>query len=241
MESREYDVMRALEDSHWWYRSLRSLVLGRIGEAGRILDAGCGTGGMMDALRGRDAVGIDFSESALSHARGRGLSRIARASAVALPFPEGSFDAVLSLDVIYHRAVPDDGAAVAECARVARPGGIVLIHVPAFACLSGAHDREVHGARRYTTGGIRRLVAAAGLEVRELTYRNLIALPFAAVRRLPGNLLRGRREGGGSDLRALPGWINSALTLAGRAETAFLDLSPLPAGLSVWCVARKPS
>jgi SAM-dependent methyltransferase len=234
--------MRALEDKHWWYRSLRSVVLRRLGKAQRILDVGCGTGGMFDLVHRRGVVGIDVSETALGYARGRGLSRVARACACALPFPAASFDLVLALDVIYHRAVPDDAVAIAECARVLRPGGTVMIHAPAYRWLSGAHDRAVHGARRYTRGRVRQLAAAAGLEIGELTYRNAVALPFAvALRTVRRNT---RRPGEGlppSDLRPLPLWLNAALSFVSRAESAILDVARLPAGLSVWCVARKPA
>lgn len=240
MRAREYDAMRALEDVHWWYRSLRELVLRRLGDADRILDVGCGTGGMLDRLRGRRAFGVDLSNRALAHARGRGLANVAAASACALPFPSDAFDAVLALDVIYHRCISDDAAAVAECARVLRPGGDLLIHAAAYRRLRGAHDRAVHGARRYTTAGVRRLVEAAGLTVRELTYRNLPALPFAILLRLARRDAgdAGRREGR-SDLHPLPSILDAALCLLSRAENGFVSLAPLPAGLSVWCVARK--
>jgi SAM-dependent methyltransferase len=239
VDENEYSVMRSLEDRHWWYRSLRSLVLARVGSAGLILDAGCGTGGMLASLRGRRAVGVDFAASALAGCRDRGLDSLAGASVSALPFAPDTFDAVLLLDVIYHRRVEDDGLAVAECARVLKPGGIVILHAPAYRWLFGAHDRAVHGARRYTVGRVRQLVRAAGLTVEELTYRNLPALPAAVCRPL-GNLppFR-RRRNASSDLRPLPSPINGTLHLLSRAENRILDFLALPAGLSVFCTARK--
>jgi SAM-dependent methyltransferase len=242
MREEEYGRMRVLEDDHWWYRGLRDLVCDRIGEAGRILDAGCGTGGMLARLAGRDAVGVDISGTALSLARERGLGRLVRASACSLPFRDDAFDVVLSLDVIYHRSVPGDRLAVAECARVVRPGGIVAIHAPAYRCLAGRHDRAVHGVRRYTRGEVEELVLDAGLVPLELTYRNLPVLPLAAAIRL----LQGKEDEGStarepsSDLRPLPSILNAAAARVARAENAFLRRFSLPAGLSVWCVAQKP-
>ncbi|HEY5995420.1 MAG TPA: class I SAM-dependent methyltransferase [Candidatus Deferrimicrobiaceae bacterium] len=239
MEPSQYAAMRMLEGDYWWYRSLRSLALRRIGKAEKILDAGCGTGGMLERLRDRRAVGIDFSPVAISHARTRGGLRLCAGSVCGLPFRSASFDAVLALDVIYHEAVPDDALAVAECARVLRPGGDLIVQAPAYGWLAGSHDRETHGVRRYTVPRIRELVESAGLRVRELSYRNLVALPFAIAGRRLG--LRSRRDGGGSDLRRLPGPLNALLAAASFAENACVGFPGLPAGLSVWCVARKPS
>jgi SAM-dependent methyltransferase len=242
MEIREYDAMRALEDVHWWYQALRSLVLEQLPPGRRILDAGCGTGGMLDRLRDRDAVGIDISGVAVSHAARRGLPRICRASAGALPFRDGVFDAVLSLDVIYHREISDDAAAVAECARVLRPGGTFLLHVPAYDWLAGGHDRATHGVRRYTRARVARLVEDAGLEISALTGRNVIALFGAVARRRlrpSGGSSAGKR--GESDLAPLPRGLNAALAAAGRAENAFLRHASIPAGLSIWCRAVKPA
>jgi ubiquinone/menaquinone biosynthesis C-methylase UbiE len=237
VEDREYAVMRSLEDAHWWYRSLRSLVLRRMGEARRILDVGCGTGGMLALLAERDSVGVDVSPLALLHTRGRGVSKMARASASALPFADATFDLVLALDVFYHRAVPDDAAALAECSRVVRPEGRIMIHAPAYQWLFRDHDRAVHGVRRYTARAVDRLVKAAGLQVEELTYRNLLALPVAALLRL----FRCRASSGASDLKAVPGRLNAAFRLAARVEGAVQERVPIPFGLSVWCVGRKPA
>ena len=240
MESEQYGTMRALEDTHWWYRALRAAVLERIGKAESILDVGCGTGGMLALLGGRRAVGIDLSGTALSLARGRGIGRLARGSACVLPFRSGTFDAVLLLDVVSHKAVEDDLLALAECARVARPGGTVVVHVRAYRVLSGRHDLAVHGARRYTRRRIGEIVRRAGLEVVELTYRNLVPLPFAAVLRLGSRARRTEVRGAPrSDLRPLPPALNRAMGLAARAENAAIRRLALPAGLSVLCLARK--
>ncbi|MFA6149039.1 MAG: class I SAM-dependent methyltransferase [bacterium] len=241
MESREYDRLREHEDRHWWYRSLHALALDRLGNAKRVLDVGCGTGGLLAKMEDRDAFGVDVSPEALAHVRDRGLRRVMRGDACALPFASGRFDAVLALDLVYHRAVADDFAAVRECARVLRPGGILLLQAAAFPRLAGSHDRAVHGERRYTWGQVRSLVESAGLAVRELTYRNAAALPPALLlRTILEKRFAGIRRGRSSDLSLRSAAINSMLTAIGRLENALLRSLALPAGLSVWCVARKP-
>lgn len=242
MEVHEYERMRELEERHWWYRSLHEFVLARLGNAGRVLDVGCGTGGMLASLAERHAIGVDLSPIALAYAGRRGLTTLVRASACALPFPDASFDAILALDLLYHRQVADEKAAVQECRRVARPGGIIMIHASAYSWLFGTHDRAVHGARRHTASRIRQLVSAAGLEITELSYRNALALPFALLARGCGRLRRAERSGSApaSDLRPLPRWLNSLALLGARTENAWLRVGALPVGLSVWCVARRP-
>jgi SAM-dependent methyltransferase len=235
METEEYDRMRALEDRHWWYRSLRSAALAQLDGAESILDAGCGTGGMLALLRDRQTVGIDNSEAALQHAEERGLTHLVQGSICSLPFASKSFHAVLALDVLYHKSVLDEDLAVRECARVLRPGGVAVLQVPAYRWLFGAHDRAVHGARRYTAKHLGKLVTSAGLEIVVLRYRNLLALPFAVVSR------RLFPRTGGSDLRPLPEWLDAALYAVSCLENRWTNAFGLPAGLSVWCVARKPA
>lgn len=240
MEPRAYDELREQEDRHWWYRSLRELVLDRVAGARDVLDVGCGTGGMLARL-GPEAAGVDRSPRALAHARGRGLTRLARACACTLPFADGSFDAVLALDVLYHRDVADERRAVTELARVARRGGSVVIHAPALPRLARAHDRAVHGTRRFTRAGIGALARGAGLEVTELAYRNALALPAAAAACILDRLRgRGREPAPRSDLRPLPAWLDALLLRLSQAENALLRIAPPPVGLSVWCVCRKP-
>ncbi|TMA87886.1 MAG: methyltransferase domain-containing protein [Deltaproteobacteria bacterium] len=156
MDPGEYDRVFRLESRHFWYRGLHALLLRSLeryaptGVVLRILDAGCGTGGLMGRLGRRGAVtGLDLSPRALSYAAARGERQLVRGSVGQLPFREASFDLVVSADVLYHRAVVDDEGALAELRRVCRPGGFVFLNLPAHAWLAGDHDRAIHTARRY--------------------------------------------------------------------------------------------
>ena len=180
----EYQRMYEAEERQWWYAGMRALSLAllagpltglaRSGRTPLILDAGCGTGNNLRHLaRYGRAVGVDISEQALLFCRSRGVAA-ARAELLALPFPDGRFDCVTSLDVIYHRWVPDDAAAVREMARVLRPGGLLLLRVPALRALWGAHDEAVHSRHRYRRSEVRRLLEGAGLSVLRATYANTV-------------------------------------------------------------------
>src|SRR5262249_55902283 len=143
-----------LEDTHWWFRSKRALVLSLLrrygGLGGPGLDVGCGAGGTLAVLARQGAwVGVDADSAALRLSRQRGLSRLAGGGAEALPFRTGTFAACLCLDLLYHRNVISEGAALRECHRVLRPGGILVVTDSAFQWLRSAHDNAVHGAPPY--------------------------------------------------------------------------------------------
>ncbi len=243
MNPTEYDRMFEAEERQWWYAGMRDIALSLFDpalppDAGRrrLLDAGCGTGGMLLHLRGRGrAVGVDLSPAALRHSRRRGLE-VARASLATLPFQDGAFDAVTCLDVLYHRWVGDDLAAARELFRVLRPGGLVLLRVPALRWLWGAHDEAVHSRHRYTRPEVEALLEQAGFRPRRVTYCNTLLLPIVAARRRLDRLT-GRH---GSDVAFLPAPLEWLFRQLLRAEGAVVRRVSLPLGSSVVALAERP-
>jgi SAM-dependent methyltransferase len=243
MDAREYERSFALEGEHWWFRAKRALVLSilrRYGApGGRGLDVGCGTGGMLQALAGRGVwVGADAEPLALAFSHARGLDRLVAASALALPFRAGAFDACLCLDVLYHRGVASDGAALTECHRVLARGGLLVVTDSAFAWLRSAHDEAVHGRRRYTRREMVARVRAAGFTPLFASYTYCLLFPAIAAFRL-GRRLAGGGATPGSDVFALPRAATAALLGVQALERVLLRVGPLPFGSSVLCVARK--
>lgn len=236
--------MYRAEESHWWYAGMRAISFALLdtalppGSGGhvRILDAGCGTGAnlLYLARRGR-ACGVDLSPEALRFCRERGVS-VARASLLALPFGDASFDLVTAFDVLYHRCVDDEQRATRELARVLRPGGLLLVREPALRALWGAHDEAVHSRHRYTRPELTSLLVAAGLRLERATYANALLLPLAALRR-GLDRLTGRQ---GSDVQALPAPLNWAFRGALGLEARLLRHVSLPLGVSVIALARRP-
>ena len=245
MDPSEYRTIYAVEDRHWWYTGMRRVTQTLLRETyGRrddlhILDAGSGTGGAMHYLAPFGPVtGIDLSPLALDFCRDRGFVRLAQAGVTSLPFPDGSFDLVTSFDVLYHRAVAGPGAALAEFGRVLRPGGRLLLRLPAYDRLRGRHDTVIHTARRFTAGGLADSLAAAGFAVERLTYANTILFPLALAKRLAEPLLPGGRAGQ-SDIGPNPPWLDAALSAVLGLEAVWLRRRDLPFGLSVIALARK--
>jgi SAM-dependent methyltransferase len=241
MDPRTFAEHFALEDTHWWFRSKRTLVVSLLRRYGALqgpgLDVGCGAGGTLAALGTHGAwVGVDAEPLALELCRRRGLRRLAGGAAEALPFREGTFAACLCLDLLYHRNVASEAGALRECHRVLRRGGVLVLTDSAFTWLRSAHDGAVHGARRYTRPELVARVEAAGFTPLLATYAYCLVFPAVAAVRLAR---RGRP--GGSDVFPLPRPLNALLLGVQGVERGLLRLGRLPFGSSVVLVARKPA
>jgi SAM-dependent methyltransferase len=240
----EYERMFRAEEAHWWYAGMReisaALLDGAVaqrpdGQPPRILDAGCGTGNNLlhFASRGR-AVGVDLSAEALRFCRSRGVT-VVGGNLLALPFPDASFDLVTSFDVLYHRWVTDDVAAVRELVRVLRPGGAFLVRVPALEALRRGHDAAVYTRHRYTRGELRALLTKAGLTVVRDTYCNSLLLPLVFLH----SVVDGVVKSDASDLESEPGATASVFRRALALEARWVRRHAFPLGASVMAVAQR--
>jgi SAM-dependent methyltransferase len=187
------------------------------------------------------AVGVDLSLRALGFARRRGAAPLVCASVEALPFRTGSFAAALSRDVLY--MVPDDARAAREIARVLGPGGAFALSAPAFEALAGAHDVAVGALRRYTAGGLEKLLKGVGLAVVRTTYANFfLAGPIWILRKVTGAKARGRpREDVRSDFGLAPKPFEEIFFFLLSLEARILGMGGrLPFGVSALVLAEKP-
>jgi len=244
MEPDEYRRLAAVEDAMWYFRALHAQIEADLTEAlgdraARILDVGCGTGGLIRRLASRHPAwrwtGLDVSPLACALARSRldPVVEIVQGSAERLPWADASWDAVVAADVLYH--VADDGLALREIGRVLRPGGFLIVNEPAYPWLWSYHDEAVHGLRRYTRRDLLRRIQSAGFASAVATYRNMAILPLVAVRRklLPP-------AAGGSDVRLGPTAVEAGLGRVAAAERSWLKrVRWLPFGTSVLVVARS--
>jgi SAM-dependent methyltransferase len=229
--------MDAEEDRMWWYRALHVRLVDALRPTtARILDAGCGTGGFLAALGTQRPdlirIGLEWDPTAADRARSKSRAAIARGSVNAIPFADASFDAAVSADVLCHAAV-DPPVALKELHRVLRPGGTVILNLPAYTWLLSAHDRQVHNARRFTASGTAALLRQAGFTHIRARYWNSLLLPLMIVQRKL--LTRGDSV---SDVAPFPPWLDVTL----HAVTNFERNLPvaLPFGGSVLAIAEKP-
>jgi ubiquinone/menaquinone biosynthesis C-methylase UbiE len=243
VEAAEYDLMDAVEERMWWYRALHLRVLdalhGRPGVPGALLAAGCGTGGLLRRLAGRSTralVGLDFNPEAARRAGAKSGALNTGGDANRLPFADSSFGALVSMDVLCHRAV-EPGQALAEFHRVLKPGGAVVLNLPAFEWLHSAHDIRVHNARRFTAAQGRALLADAGFTAIETRYWNALLLPLMILQR---KVLKSDAEAK-SDVAPFPPWLDAMLYAVTGLERFMARIGlRFPAGGSVLITATRP-
>ena len=246
VEPEEYRTNFLLEDSYWWFVGRRRIVERALrswaGESvsGRILDAGCGTGRMLEFLgQLGESSGVELHGEGLRYCRERKLPRLVQGSIARLPFRSGAFSLVSCFDVLYHREV-DERKALDEVYRVSAPGGYLIITDAAYPFLQSEHDESVHGARRYTKRSLRTTVERAGFRIVKISYWNFFLFPAVVCIRFLKNLLPRRRKRPVSDLKPLPGPINALLTGIVFVEAFAMRIASLPFGTSIVLLARKP-
>ncbi len=245
MDERLMQAMLEVDEHHWWYRGRRLIVRAELDRlplpaGARVLDAGCGSGRTLQELAGYGEVSgieLDPDAAAFAAAKGDGEVRVGRLEE--LPWEDGTFDLITCLDVIEH--TPDDRLTLAELRRVSKPGGWLLVTVPAYQALWSLHDAANHHYRRYSRRSLRRAAVEAGWRVRRLTSFNSFLLPPAAVVRLAQR----RREPDADytpQLGLPPAAVNEVLERPLRLEARWLARGgTLPAGLSLLAVLENPA
>ncbi|HEY0327130.1 MAG TPA: class I SAM-dependent methyltransferase [Allosphingosinicella sp.] len=240
MERIVYDRMAELDTRHWWYRARREVLAALISRKmklpsdARILEIGCGTGhnlGMLGQFGEVDAIELDEAARGVASARlGRQVlgARLPELEGV----PEASYDMVALLDVLEH--VEQDRDALRSIARRLKPGGAILITVPAFQWMWSAHDVVNHHQRRYSKRTLNAAIADAGLKADFVGYFNSILFPIAAAARLAGRLT-GKEE---SDDKLPPKPVNAVFEALFGLERHAIARLPFTPGVSIAAVVR---
>ena len=239
MERIVYDQMAQLDQLHWWYRARREVLAALIRrtamppQGSRILEIGCGTGHnlqMLGQFGEVDALEVDET------ARGMAEERLGRQVLSApLPglsgVPERHYDLIGAFDVIEH--IDADAEAVAAIASRLKPGGKLVVSVPAHQWMWSAHDVVNHHVRRYSKRQLKQLIEGSPLKLEAIGYFNSLLFPVAVAERLASRL-RGKEN---SDLSLPPKPLNAALERTFAAERHLIARVPLPPGLSLFAVA----
>lgn len=247
MEERFYAEYAEIQDRHWWFVGRRRIIgsflearLDPAPSAGRrILDIGCGTGTMLGELRRfGDVYGVDTEAAAVEFCHDQGESQVELAAGDTVPHPDASFDLVSLLDVIEH--VEDDQTLLGEARRVLRPGGHLLVTVPAFEWMWGEQDVIAHHVRRYTSRQLRDSLQRAGFDIGVLTHFNTILFPPIAAIRLAKRALPDPEQVHSDFELNKPGRLNSVLTRIFAAEAPWVARRRLPFGVSIMALADRP-
>jgi SAM-dependent methyltransferase len=243
MDQAAFAHMAATEATHWWFVGRRSVIDAMLDaidlpEDGAILEAGCGTGGNLATLARRGQItAFDPHIDALAFAQSRHPDVDIRQGALPaeLPYEHSSFDLVAALDVLEH--VEDDRSSAHALVDLVRPGGWLLLTVPAHQALWGSHDRRLHHRRRYGRQQLLDLFADCDVDLVRVTPFNVVLSPIAIVYRVGERFLgldMGNQE------RLLPEPINATLGALFRLESALVRRGvPTPFGLSYAAIYRR--
>ena len=234
-----------MEETYWWFVVRRKLVCELIDRlampsGSRLLDVGCGTGANLKAFNKEfERVGIDASDAAVEFCQQRGLTSLVQAKIEQSGLEQNTFDVVTALDVLEH--VDDDMQALRELLRVSKPGGFLVITVPAFGFLWSEHDEALHHRRRYTLAELESKLAAAGFQlVRASYFLATLFLPILFVR-IVQNLTKKRVEPQATHV-ILPKWLNSFIVRMLDVEKRILQWAwRMPFGVSIIAIAQKPA
>lgn len=242
------------EDNHWWFnsrtRALNTVIQPLLPKKPdlRLLDVGCGAGNMIHHLSQYGQVkGLEIDPRPVKMARQRGYDVDLFDVTDTMPFGDATFDAITALDVIEHNE--DDMAILADSYRVLKPGGHIIITVPAFMFLWTHNDDLNAHVRRYTAGELQDKLTKTGFRVQRVTYNNFFIFPLAAT------LLMLRRSTGAKpdlashhvdneeyqvEMEPTSPPVNAVLTTVGKVEAGLMRHVNLPVGTSLIAVGQKP-
>ena len=243
MDEGFYDVLARTEREHWWYSARREILRWAIASAlegapreGVIYDLGCGVGAnlaMLGALG--ETIGVDASERAIAHCLAEGRDNVRHADLERLTgIPASSGRLVLLADVIEH--LDDDAGCLDAVHAILRPGGALVVTVPAFMALWGPNDDVSQHKRRYTARTLRRVIERR-FALERITYFNSVLLAPIAAGRWAQRVAGAK---GGEEAELPPPVVNEILRRAFRSELSWLRRGgTFPAGVSLLAIARR--
>lgn len=243
MERAVFDRMAELDQDHWWFlarrRILKRLIerVVRPPRKAKILEIGCGTGhnlAMLKSFGSLEASELDRCARAVANKRLPGRVKNAKLPDLT-KFKRNGYDLIALLDVLEH--VPDDLASLRSIHMRLKPGGALLLTVPANPWMWSAHDAAHHHFRRYTRKQLEELFLRSGLEVQLLSYFNTLLFPLVAAARVAGKITR--KQSADDKLPSAP--INSILNSVFGLEAALIGRLPMPFGVSLVAVVRRPA
>jgi len=240
MERVVYQQMAELDERHWWYLGRRAVIAALISRTvklpkrARILEIGCGTGhnfAMLSQFGKIDALELDDEVRAIAEKRlGKAVMTASLPGLAGVP--DRTYDLIAAFDVIEH--IDDDQAALASIAAKLKPGGKLVMTVPAHQWMWSSHDVMNQHRRRYSKAALRRLIDNSPLQVEKLGYFNSLLFPLAVAQRVVMKL-RGADDDAGFGIPPAP--INAAMERIFTAERHLVGKMPLPPGLSLFAVA----
>jgi len=237
-------MYRKLEENHWWFLGRRDLIYRLMKDYRRdvdILEIGCSGGVLIEFLKRRGFTrlhGIDVDEKAIEICRQRGIKEVGVADAQETEFKDQQFDILIASDVLEH--IKDEDKALLEWYRILKPGGKLIIFVPAFKFLWSNHDEVNRHFRRYSKSGLIKTLEKNGFKTEKVSYWNFsLFFPVSLVRMFQ-KYLSGKRKRASDQLYEFNTFVNKTLEYMLRLENKFLSTGMnFPVGVSLFIIERK--
>jgi ubiquinone/menaquinone biosynthesis C-methylase UbiE len=238
--------MAEREQEYWWHlgryeiieQYMQLAVKGQKADEVNILNIGAGTGGTIPSLEKFGSVlNADVSDDAIKYLKKRGY-KAEKIGTGKLPYKANSFSVVAAFDVLEH--IDDDEAALKEWSRVLKPGGKVVMTVPAYDWLWTDHDVSLQHFRRHTRKTVAEKAKKAGLDVSKTSYAIVFSLPLVVGFRYLNKALK-RKTTEETSYVSVPRWVNKSFTQLLKAEARGHKYMAYPAGTSVVAVLSKPA
>lgn len=245
----EYQKMAAVEETLWWYRTLHGFVITSIKAATEdrgvsILDAGCGCGGLLLALQRAgftNVQGCDLSPFAVEYTASRGFPVVQLdLREIGEHYQPESVEVVCSNDTLYFFRGAEQTAILTALRRILKPGGVLILNVPAFQAFAGIHDVAVGIVERFSLSDVTRLASQDGFMQQELRFWPFLLSPLIAASRMAQRVrLRLGQPSITSDVHPTPHIVNELLYACSVLERRIFRRSP-PWGSSAYLVLKKP-
>ena len=241
MNKEEYKKMYLQENKHFWFVAKRYFIdayLEHISKRSKkILDIGCGTGGLTSHLKKYgDVIGIDKSPAAINFSKTRKL-KVLKGTAENLPFDDAVFDIVTLFDVLYHKNVRSVDKSISEASRILKPSGYILITDSALNLIRSGHDSDLGGERRFTITKIIKVLKDNGFEPIKYSYIYFTIFPVVLIKRLIVNKLIKSQDI--SDVKNISKLLNNILLILLKTESKLIKYVSLPWGSSLIVLAQK--
>lgn len=242
---RDYaDDYGRFEREHWWFRARRKILQNFLAQVdlpprSSIMEIGAGSGENLYSIYPRDTVlsGVEPDAVIAEKAGRRGPIPVYVATVEALPdaVADGSLDGITMFDVLEHTR--DDHHALSCVSKKLKPGGKLLLTVPAYMFLWGQQDVVNLHFRRYHRGNLTSVLTSAGFVVERCTYFNTLLFPPIAAFRLLARILPRQTSGSGSDFEYSAGPLNDLMYHVFASERNLLRFMNLPFGVSIYAEA----
>ena len=236
----EYKTMNNFETTYWWYVALHELIISKIKNSNqRILDAGCGTGRLLELLKNHQTEGFDFSQEALAFCKSKGLNNVWLQD-INTWKSAPKYDAIISADVICSTGIVNYQEIINNFYNALNKDGFLILNLPAFEILRRNHDKAVFVGKRFTRKELKKDLLNAGFKIDFITYR----LPFLFIIIWFEKIFQKitKNNNAKSDLNKLPNFINSFFLAINKFENLLFRLNIRKIfGSSVFAVAHKNS